>query len=128
MWKDGIHPLEGVVETYWLPFTFTMNWKFTRPGKIKFEKDEPFCFITTFAHGEIDKIEPTIERGDEQFMAEYKAYQESRADFINKMSQLDAETLKNKWQKYYFKGMAPGGKKADFHVTKRKLNPFVKKF
>src|SRR5690606_13983887 len=27
--KDGISPLEGIVETDWLNFTFTMNWMFT---------------------------------------------------------------------------------------------------
>ena len=36
--KDGIQPLVGVVETDWLPFPFTMNWVFTRPGRIRFEK------------------------------------------------------------------------------------------
>ena len=30
--KDGIQPLVGLVETDWLPFPFTMNWIFTRPG------------------------------------------------------------------------------------------------
>ena len=30
--KDAIHPLTGIVETDWSPFTFTMNWKFTRKG------------------------------------------------------------------------------------------------
>ena len=44
--KDGIQALAGVVETDWLPFPFTMNWLFTRPGKVRFEKGEPFCFIT----------------------------------------------------------------------------------
>ena len=32
--KDGIAPLEGIIETDWLDFTFTMNWKFTRPGTV----------------------------------------------------------------------------------------------
>ena len=36
--KDGIYPLQGVVETEWLPFPFTMNWQMTRPGKVRFEK------------------------------------------------------------------------------------------
>jgi hypothetical protein len=31
--KDGIYPLTGLVETDWLPFPFTMNWIFTRPGR-----------------------------------------------------------------------------------------------
>ena len=30
MIKDGIQPLEGMVETDWAHATFTMNWKFTR--------------------------------------------------------------------------------------------------
>ncbi|MBT8099503.1 MAG: hypothetical protein KJO82_07115, partial [Gammaproteobacteria bacterium] len=28
--KDGIAALEGLIETDWTPFTFTMNWQFTR--------------------------------------------------------------------------------------------------
>jgi hypothetical protein len=36
--KDAIQPLSAVVETDWSPFTFTMNWKFTRPNQpIRFE-------------------------------------------------------------------------------------------
>src|SRR5882757_10212642 len=31
--KDGVGPLTGVIETDWSPFTFTMNWRFTRPGQ-----------------------------------------------------------------------------------------------
>ena len=31
--KDGIAPLSGVIETDWAPYTFTMNWLFTRPGQ-----------------------------------------------------------------------------------------------
>ena len=27
--KHGISPLSGVIETDWMPYTFTMNWKFT---------------------------------------------------------------------------------------------------
>ena len=59
-------------------------------------------------------------------MAEYHAYQQSRANFIDNLKKHDIETLKEKWQKHYFKGITPTGKKADFHVNKRKLNPFVK--
>jgi hypothetical protein len=32
--QDGIAPLEGIIETDWSPSTFTMNWKFTRPGRV----------------------------------------------------------------------------------------------
>ena len=40
MVKDGIQPLSGIVETDWSPFTFTMNWLFTRKNApIAFERD-----------------------------------------------------------------------------------------
>ena len=35
--KHGIVPLDGLVETDWLPFPFTMNWRFTRPGTVRFD-------------------------------------------------------------------------------------------
>ena len=51
--KDGVQPLAGLVETEWLPFPFTMNWMFTRPGQVRFEKGEPFCFIQPIEHKKI---------------------------------------------------------------------------
>ena len=56
--KDGLQPLQGLVETDWLPFPFTMNWKFTRPGRIRFEKGEPFCFISLTPHNALDDVQP----------------------------------------------------------------------
>ncbi len=48
--KDGIAPLTGIVETDWTVATFTMNWRFTRPGvTIRFEAGEPFAHL--IAHG-----------------------------------------------------------------------------
>ncbi|MDZ4053051.1 MAG: DUF6065 family protein, partial [Phenylobacterium sp.] len=57
--KDGISPLTGVIETDWLPYPFTMNWQMTRPGKVRFEKGEPFCFITPTRLAEIQACQPT---------------------------------------------------------------------
>ena len=40
--KDGVCPLEGIVESDWMSATFTMNWKFTRPHQlVRFERGEP---------------------------------------------------------------------------------------
>ena len=55
--KDGIQPLAGLVETDWLPFPFTMNWVFTRPGRVKFLKGEPFCFITLAQDRPLEQFE-----------------------------------------------------------------------
>ena len=61
--KDGIQALFAVIETYWMPFTFTMNWKFTRPqAKVRFEKGEPFCFFFPVEHGLLEQFNPTTNR------------------------------------------------------------------
>ena len=74
--KDGIGPLEGVIETDWLPFTFTMNWQFTRPGRVVFEKGEPFCFITPIAYHSLEQVTPEIVpiAAAPEVAAEYEAY------------------------------------------------------
>ena len=58
--KDGIAPLDGIVETDWLTFTFTMNWMFTRPGRVDFAKDEPYRFITPVGYHALDEVVPEI--------------------------------------------------------------------
>ena len=44
---DGIvKPLDAIVETDWLPFTFTYNFRFMDSGVVDFKKGEPlFCFF-----------------------------------------------------------------------------------
>ena len=59
--KDGIQALTGVVETDWSPFTFTMNWKVTRPGQpIQFERDEPICHVFPIPRGIVDDVTPEM--------------------------------------------------------------------
>src|SRR5262249_55491680 len=54
--KDGIAPLDGIIETDWLASTFTMNWQFTRPGSVSFQTDEPFGFVTPIAYRALDDV------------------------------------------------------------------------
>ena len=50
-------------ETDWSPFTFTMNWKFTRkPAPVAFERDEPFCMVFPVQRGLIEAAEPESAR------------------------------------------------------------------
>src|SRR5262249_11468483 len=60
--KDGISPLEGLVETDWAVTTFTMNWKITRPDvTVRFEEREPFCMIVPQRRGELEAFRPRFE-------------------------------------------------------------------
>ena len=119
--KDGIAPLEGVIETDWLSFTFTMNWQFTRPGRVVFEKDEPYCFITLVEYRALDDVTPEIVPMDEEpeVAAQYKAYREARDDFNAGLLQKDPEVMKQGWQKWYLRGEDPfGGGSNPSHVSK----------
>jgi hypothetical protein len=88
--KHGIQALTGVVETDWSVASFTMNWKFTAPGvRIRFEKDEPFCFFFPLPRGTLDEIEPEIKSisaaGDDIYGG-YTAWRESRSNFIETLN------------------------------------------
>src|SRR5690606_32375126 len=82
--KDGIAPLSGIVETDWSPYTFTMNWKFTRPNqRVHFEMDEPFCHIFPIGRGSLETVTPTIRKLSELPVRdqEFKTWSESRNEF-----------------------------------------------
>src|SRR6516164_6637215 len=100
--KDGIQPLAGVVETDWGPFTFTMNWKFTRKFvPVAFERDEPFCMIFPLKRGLVEEVEPEIRalESDPQLHAAYLAWADSRRDFNDALRRPDSEAQVQKWQK-----------------------------
>ncbi len=123
--KDGIQALTGLVETDWLPFPFTMNWKFTRPGKIRFERGEPFCFITLTQDKMMEEMDVTRRSLDseDELRDQYLAWYQQRQDFNSKLFKRDPETVKEAWQRFYFKGEVPGdvGTAPKAHVNKRRL-------
>lgn len=126
--KDGIYPLSGLIETDWLPFPFTMNWQMTRPGKVRFEKDEPFCFLTLTEHHRLEEIEPKLRMLDDNsdLKDEYQAWAESRADFNKRLNAREDEAMKDRWQRHYMRGKSATGVASQTgHKTKRGLKPPV---
>ena len=122
--KDGIYALSGLVETDWLPFPFTMNWQMTRPGRVRFEKGESFCFFTLSEHHRLEGITPQIRdmKSDPELQKDYELWHSSRGDFIKKMESLDPETVKSGWQRHYMRGERPSGEVTEAnHKTKRRL-------
>jgi hypothetical protein len=125
--KDGIQPLSGVVETDWAPFTFTMNWKFTRKHTpIAFERDEPFCMFFPIQRGLVESVEPEIRSmADDKMTHEaYTAWAESRRKFNLGLKVTGSEEQAMKWQKEYFRGKSTLGAAPRDHRTKVKLKPF----
>jgi len=104
--KDGITPLTGVIESDWLPYPFTMNWKFTRPGSVRFEAGEPFCRVFPTPASNITAVEPELHdlTQDPELSRQYQAWREKRDEFMAKYRSGDAATIKQAWQKFYFEG------------------------
>jgi len=122
--KDGIAPLEGFVETDWLPFTFTMNWQFTRPGKVAFDKDEPFCFLTPLGQHELTEYRPQIRAlaSHPSLEAAYAHWSQERSAFNERLLQEDPDTVRQAWQKWYTKGRSSDGRElGERHLTKVRL-------
>ena len=122
--KDGIVPLDGLVETDWLPFPFTMNWRFLKPGVVRFEAGEPFCFITLVPHALLDTVQPQIRQldSDPELKTAFADWSASRADFSARLKAREASAMAEKWQKTYVRGkVGATGDGPMFHLSKRRL-------
>jgi hypothetical protein len=53
-WKVNCVPLEGVVETWWLNYTFTLNWKVVEPGTVMFARGESLGQLMPVPHATFD--------------------------------------------------------------------------
>jgi hypothetical protein len=49
-WKPNCVPLEGVIETWWLNYTFTINWKLEEPGTVFFARGESLGQLVPVPH------------------------------------------------------------------------------
>jgi uncharacterized protein DUF6065 len=128
--KDGVAPLEGVVETDWSAVTFTMNWKFTRPGTVSFKLDEPFCHIVPQRRGELERFRPEIRGLEDQPELEkrigaWKAYRAMLTLGRTRAREQGEERWARYWHENYFKGSAPTGESSPEHQTTLRLAPFT---
>jgi hypothetical protein len=121
--KHGIAPLEGVIETDWLPYPFTMNWKLTAKNqRVRFERNEPIAQIIPWPMDTLDTFEPEIRSLQEnpELYAAYEDYRKKRTVFNEKFKH-DGR----KRQKYYVRGEDSLGNKAQEHRTDWRVKPFV---
>lgn len=127
--KRNIVPLDGLVETEWLDFPFTMNWRFTRPGTVQFDRGEPFCFLTPVPHAVLDQVQPEIRSIEDNpaLKAAYDAKAKSRGDFNGRLATHDPETVAQGWQRHYVRGEEATGPTQGFHLSKRRLKSVKRK-
>jgi hypothetical protein len=126
--KDGIGPLSGIIETDWAPYSFTMNWLFTRKDHaIRFEKGEPFCHVFPIKRTELESVEPEVRllSEDPELRKKYEAWTLSRTGFVAEMQQPGTQAATEQWQKRYHRGVdMDGTRKVGDHRTRLRLKPF----
>jgi hypothetical protein len=120
--RDGIQALTGLIETDWSPYNATMNYAFTRSGRVRFNKGEPFAQITPTPANYVNGFEAgfgQLERDEPQAAIDFATWSQSRTTFNHGLATGDPDTVKEKWQKLYYRGLYPDGeRKACRHATK----------
>src|SRR5580704_15267055 len=88
--KDGVAPLSGVIETDWAPYTFTMNWRFTRRNHwVRFEAGEPICFIQPTQRDALERMNPKFVplNDNPEAARQFAAWSQSRNQFQAKVAE-----------------------------------------
>jgi hypothetical protein len=123
--KHGIQALEGVIETDWLPYPFTVNWKLTAKNvRVRFERGEPIAQIMPYPIDSLDEVDPEILllQSNPELNAKFEDYRKKRKVFNEKFNEDGGKTR----QKYYVRGEdSLGNRYADQHKTDWKAKPFV---
>jgi hypothetical protein len=106
--KDGIAPLSGVVETDWSPYTFTMNWRFTRRNHwVRFDAGDPICFVFPVQRNALERMEPKLVplNANAELAEQFAAWSRSRNEFQAMVSRKPPSASSDKWQKRYYRGI-----------------------
>jgi hypothetical protein len=126
--KDGVAALDALIETDWALVPFTMSWKLTRPGTVRFEAGEPFCQIVPQRRGELERFVPTQRNLDEEPAAsqQARAWEQTRLLYQvgkHKMHDAGDESYQRRWMDDYFRGQSPSGERNTEHQTTLRLKP-----
>jgi predicted 2-oxoglutarate/Fe(II)-dependent dioxygenase YbiX len=127
--KKGVAPLTGIIETDWLPYTFTMNWQMMSPGKVTFEKGEPICTIMPIPKHYLLDVVPEIYSINDDMVLNYEqhAFRLERDKLTAAVDIGDEKAKKEGWQRHYFVGRMPDHTKIQGHVNKVRLHDPVDK-
>jgi hypothetical protein len=132
---EFMSPLTGIVENWWLPFTFTMNWKLNRPGTHIVKKGEPLCFLMPIPHEFPTMQAEMVDMDDHKDVwQEYDRWKKDRNEMIKALEHIsktgqpyknvDPSVPASQWEKTYFRGERKDGKRQDDHITKRRFPVF----
>jgi len=122
-WINDAAPLEGIVETNWAPYTFTMNWKLTKPRtSVWFRQGDPICMLTPFPLNMLDQVQTkfaTLE-SDPDLQSAFMLWVQMRTA----QNQRSSATGNQTFALDYIRGVDAYGDKENRHRTQFKPNLF----
>jgi hypothetical protein len=101
-----VKALDAIVETDWLPFTFTYNFKFIDSGIVEFKKGEELFSFFPIKRNTIENfsiISQNITKNKE-FLKDYLNFSRSRSEALSKKT---SNSGKYDFQKFYINGESP---------------------
>lgn len=123
--KDNAVPLDGVVETAWSPYSFTMNWKIIRRNvPVYFKKGDPVCLLQPFPMDLLERFECAVE----PFADSPPEIQKGHQDFAHKRSTSLQKAPQGEYipHRDYYTGRHPDGVPGPAeHRQKFELKPFT---
>jgi hypothetical protein len=114
--KENAVALDGVVETDWSPYTFTMNWKLVRPDvPVQFKKGDAVCMLQPFALDLLERFDCSFESYDALPAELRKGFE----DFVHRRSAASALAPQGRYetQRDYFAGRYPDGSSARYATS-----------
>ena len=113
--KQGLKPLDAIVETDWLSYTFTYNFLLIEPGSYSFKKGEPLFVFFPIERNTVenfDLIESHI-KNHKELLEDFTHYHNKRIDAIT------GPLKKPVWQYFYRDGTKSSGEKVSIknHIT-----------
>jgi hypothetical protein len=126
--RKDIAPLSGIVETDWLPFTFTMNWKVLEKNvPVVFQPGDVVCQFFPYPRGYPEKFLAMRQdiTSNPSVNNEYRKWSLSREEFNRKLKDPNCTEITRKdWEKNYFFGEHKDGTKFEEHQTRINSCPF----
>lgn len=120
----GLAPLDGIVETDWLPFPFTMNWQMTAK-KARIKAGDPICMLVPVRRGELDGFATSIKdlSANPELHQSYETWLASRRARVQEIAEQKDGAAR--MQGHYVRGEGHLGERpVHGHETKLNLQPF----
>ena len=123
--KRNLVPLDGLVETDWLEFPFTMNWRFTRAGQRRVRQRASRSASSPRSRMRCStrcSPRPARSTPTRRSRRPTRRARRAAAEFNGRLAAARPRRGRAGWQRHYLRGEA-AGEPPGFHLTKRRLRP-----